>query len=381
MFQEVAAVGATFRPWVQAANRANRQPEHDLLRDWECRNPLQLITRTLDGVLATPAPAYAADVTAVLQEFRADLVVCSFFAIGAMVAAEAAATPYAVLMPNTYVLPAAGKPPFGLGAQPATGLVSRIRDRAVTALVQRAWNKGLDRVNNLRNSYGLEPISDIWDQIRQANKVLVLTSRSFDFPAELPSTVHYVGAVLDDPEWAADQPWTPPAGDGPLILVAMSSTFQDQTDCLQRVIDGLATLPVRGIVTTGQAIDPKSLRPRINVAVVSAAPHSEVLKHTKAVVTHGGHGTVVRSLAAGVPMVVLPQGRDQADNAARVTARGAGVTLKASASSADIADSVRLILNDACFRQAAERMGQVIRADTESGTLVTELENLLSTTD
>ena len=208
-----------------------------------------------------------------------------------------------------------------------------------------------------------------------------MTSRSFDFPAELPSTVHYVGAVLDDPEWAADQPWTPPAGDGPLILVAMSSTFQDQTDCLQRVIDGLATLPVRGIVTTGQAIDPKSLRPRINVAVVSAAPHSEVLKHTKAVVTHGGHGTVVRSLAAGVPMVVLPQGRDQADNAARVTARGAGVTLKASASSADIADSVRLILNDACFRQAAERMGQVIRADTESGTLVTELENLLSTTD
>ena len=32
--------------------------------------------------------------------------------------------------------------------------------------------------------------------------------------------------------------------------------------------------------------------------------------------THGGHGTVVRALAAGVSLVVLPHGRDQADNAA-----------------------------------------------------------------
>lgn len=378
MVDEVTATGGTFRPWVHAVNRPNRQPEHDPFRDWECRNPLQLISRTLDGLLASPAPAYAADFTAVLHEYRPDLAVCSFFALGAMVAAEAAGVRYDVLMPNTYVLPAAGKPPFGLGAQPASGLMSRIRDRAVTTLVQRQWNKGLDRLNDLRKDYGLEPMEDFWDQVRQANKVLVLTSHSFDFPAELPSTVRYVGAVLDDPAWAADQPWTPPPGDGPLVLVAMSSTFQDQADCLQRVIDGLAALPVCGIVTTGQAIDPGVLRPSHNVTVVAAAPHSEVLKHTKVVVTHGGHGTIVRALAAGVPIVALPQGRDQADNAARVTARGAGVTLKSTAASGMIAAAVRMVLDDPSFREAAERLGQAIHADAEPGVLVTELENSCS---
>jgi MGT family glycosyltransferase len=378
MLEEVAATGAAFRPWVRAVNRPNRQPEHDPFRDWECKNPLQLISRMLDGLLASPAPAYAADFTAVLDQYRPDLAVCSFFALGAMVAAEAAAVTYDVLMPNTYMLPAAGKPPFGLGAQPASGLMSRIRDGAVTTLVQRQWNRGLDRLNDLRTSYGREPIDDFWDQVRQANKVLVLTSRGFDFPGELPPTVRYVGAVLDDPAWAAGQPWKSPPGDGALVLVAMSSTFQDQADCLQRVIDGLAMLPVSGIVTTGQAIDPGALRPSHNVTVVGAAPHSEVLKHTRVVVTHGGHGTVVRALAAGVPMVIMPQGRDQADNAARVTARGAGVTLKSTAASEKVADAVRLVLDDPSFREAAEQLGQTIRTDAESGALVTELENLRS---
>lgn len=376
MLEEVAATGAAFRPWVHAVNRPNRRPEHDPFRDWECKNPLQLISRMLDGLLASPAPAYAADFTAVLDQNRPDRAVCSFFALGAMVAAEAAAVTYDVLMPNTYMLPAAGKPPFGLGAQPASGLMSRIRDGAVTTLVRRQWNRGLDRLNDLRTSYGLEPIDDFWDQVRQANKVLVLTSRGFDFPAELPPTVRYVGAVLDDPAWAANRPWTSPPGSNPLVLVAMSSTFQDQADCLQRVIDGLAMLPVDSIVTTGQAIDPGALRPSRNVIVVAAAPHSEVLKHTKVVVTHGGHGTVVRALAAGVPMVIMPQGRDQADNAARVTARGAGVTIKSTAASEKVADAVRLVLDDPSFREAAEQLGQTIRTDAESGVLVTELENL-----
>jgi MGT family glycosyltransferase len=380
MRDEINATGATFRPWVKALNRPNRRPEHDPLRDWESRNPLQLMAELLDRLLVGPAPAYASDVSAALQDLRPDVAVCSCFALGAMVAAEAASVPYAVLMTTPYLLPAPGMPPFGLGATPASGLMTRIRDRVVANVVQRQWNKGLDRLICLRRSYGLGPINDFWDQVRRANKVLVMTSRDFDFPAKLPPTVHYVGAVLDDPTWAADEPWTLPPGDRPLVLVTMSSTFQDQGGCLQRVIDGLATLPVRGLVTTGHAIDPKTLRSGDNVAVVPAAPHSEVLKHTNVVITHGGHGTVVRALAAGVPMVILPQGRDQADNAARVTARGAGVRLKATALSDKIADAVRSILDDARFQQAAKRLGQVIRADAQSGALVTELENIHSPT-
>jgi MGT family glycosyltransferase len=188
--------------------------------------------------------------------------------------------------------------------------------------------------------------------------------------------VRYVGAVLDDPAWATASPWTPPPGDDPLVLVAMSSTFQDHAGSLQRVADALGQLPVRGLLTTGPAMEPGALRPPANVTVVAAAPHSEVLRHAAAVVTHGGHGTVIRSLAAGVPMVVLPHGRDQADNATRLTMRGAALSLKRTASPDAVAAAVRRVLSEPSFRQGAERLGGSVRRDAASGSLLGELEDL-----
>ncbi len=375
MRDEVLAIGAAFRPWVRGINRPDRRPEHDVLRDWECRTPLQLFKRMLDTVLAGPAPDYAADLLAAVHDSRPDTVVCSFFSVGAMIGAESAGLPYVVLMANIYGLPAQGLPPFGTGGEPAAGRFGRARDRVVTALVARQWNKGLNRINSLRESFGLRPLDDFWDQVRRARKILVLTSPAFDFPAQMPDNVRYVGPVLDDPQWAIDKSWTPPPGNDPVVLVAMSTTPQDQIDCLQRAVDGLSALPVRGIVTTGPAVDPKALQPSGNVTVVASAPHSEVLKCASAVVTHGGHGTVIRSLAAGVPLVVMPQGRDQADNAARLVSRGAAITVKSSAPASTIGAAVIRVLDQPGFREAAERLGDRIRADAAADTLLSELES------
>ena len=182
--------------------------------------------------------------------------------------------------------------------------------------------------------------------------------------------------MLDDPGWAAG-PWTAPPGDGPLVLVALSSTFQDHAGCLQRIVDALGALPVRGLVTTGPALDPAELAAPANVLVVGAAPHSEVLRSAAAVVTHGGHGTVVRALAADVPMVVLHHGRDQADNAARASPPGEpALTVKRSASSDAIARAVRRLLDDPSFRTGAARLGRSIRRDAAGDALVDELEDL-----
>ena len=101
-----------------------------------------------------------------------------------------------------------------------------------------------------------------------------------------------------------------------------------------------------------------------------------MLEAAAAVVTHGGHGTVVRALAAGVPALVLPHGRDQADNAARLTSRGAGLKLKNGASPKAIASAVRRLLAEPKFRTDAERLGETIRRDAASGAAVAELEDL-----
>ena len=375
MIDDVRATGATFRRWVEAPNRPDRSPEHDPYRDWECKGSRQLFATLLEKQFAGPLRQYAADVDAAIAAHRPDVVLCAQFAFGAMVAAEAAGIPFDVLMPNVYLLPGEGVTPFGLGLRPAKGAPGRARDGVVRSMTHRMWDKGLTRLNTLREERGLEPVTHFMDQPTRARTVWVLTSAEFDFVGRVPANVRYVGPVLDDPNWAVDA-WAPPQGDDPLVLVGLSSTFQDHAGALQRIVDALSTLPVRAIVTTGPALDAGSVTGTANVEVVSSAPHSAVLEHAAAVVTHGGHGTVMKALAAGVPMVVLPHGRDQLDNAVRVSSRGAGVKLKKTASSAQIARAVSTVLADPAYRQSAAALGAVIRRDAADSTLIDELEQL-----
>ncbi len=374
---EVRATGATLRRWVRAPNRPDRRPEHDPCRDWECKNPWQLVDRLIKTLFVGPAARYAHDVSDAIAETRPSLVICSMFCLGGMVAAEAAGVPFDVLLPNIYPLPASGMPPFGIGLRPARSAIGRLRDRALNGCIERLWDtKGLPGVNALRAQHGLPALAHFLDQVRGARRQLVLTSSEFDFPATLPAGARYVGPVLDDPTWAASAPWTPPTGDAPLVLVAMSSTFQDQIGCLRRVVDAMRTMPVRVVVTTGPAIDAAALAPPANTTVVTSAPHRQVLQHAAVVVTHGGHGTVMKSLAAGVPMVLLPHGRDQPDTAARVTARGAGLTVKRTAGPNTIAAAVRQVLQNGSYRAAARQLGQAVRQDARSDALIRELEDV-----
>jgi MGT family glycosyltransferase len=236
------------------------------------------------------------------------------------------------------------------------------------------WNAHLAPVNAARAELGLDPLEGVWEQLDHAGRVLLLSSSAFDFPAELPENVRYVGARLDDPAWAEE--WQPPQGDEPLVLASLSTSNMDQLGLLRRIVDGLGALPVRGVVTTGHAVDPEELPSPEGVQVLRSAPHSAVLEHASAVVTHGGHGTVIKALAADVPLVVLPMGRDQLDNATRVTERGAGLRLEPDASSEAIAAAVRRLLDEPGVRDAATRLGSRLRAEAQSDEAVAELERL-----
>ena len=194
-------------------------------------------------------------------------------------------------------------------------------------MMSRLFDKGLDQLNEARRANGLEPVGSVLENFERADRLLLMTSRAFEYESFTPPpNVRLVGPRLDDPAWAGD--WTPPAGDAPLVLVGMSSTYMDHADVLQRGHRRARRAPVRGLVTTGPAIALDAIDAPANVTVVERAPHREVLRHASAVVTHAGHGTVLKALAAGVPVVAMPLGRDQLDNAARVAHHGAGLRLK-----------------------------------------------------
>jgi MGT family glycosyltransferase len=376
VMEDVRATGAEIIRWLRAPNRKDRRPEHDPARDWECKYPWQLVDRIAKTLIVGPAADYAHDVSEAINRHRPDAVICSMFCVGGMVAAEAAGIPFVALFANVYPLPADGLPPFGTGLRPARGPLGRSRDRVLNRVTEYLWDaSGLSQLNALRRQYGLAPVSHTLDQVRSARRQLVQTSADFDFPWRLPASVHYVGPVLDDPVWAQTS-WMPPAGDTPLVLVALSSTFQDQVGCLQRVLDALATLAIRGVMTTGPAVDATELHPPANVAILERAPHQHILRHAALLVTHGGHGTAMKGLAAGVPMVLLPHGRDQGDTATRVTMRGEGIALKRTAPSSTIAAEVRRVLQNGSYRTAAQRLGEIIRRDAQRDALVRELESI-----
>ncbi|MGW9629620.1 glycosyltransferase [Agromyces sp. NPDC055520] len=361
------SAGATFRPTTGRVT-----PPFD---DWAIRTPPGIARGMAEHMITGPAPVQAADTAKAIGELRPDLVVVSSFAVGAMIAAASRGVPFDLLIPNTYALPAKGMPPFGVGLKPGHGSMGALRDRAFGAAGRRLFDHfALAQLNTVRTDYGLEPVATMWNQMQDARRQLVLTSAAFDFPAELPANARYVGPILDDPSWAAETSWTPPAGDDPLVLVAMSSTFQNHVECLQRITDALGTLPVRGVVTTGPAVEPSALRAPVNVSVVASAPHRLVMQHASLVVTHGGHGTVIKTLAAGLPLVILHHGRDQADNAVRVTERGAGVAISRRSSSRRIARAVAEVLGDDRYRQAAARLGRVVVQDAAGTALLDELE-------
>jgi UDP:flavonoid glycosyltransferase YjiC (YdhE family) len=93
-------------------------------------------------------------------------------------------------------------------------------------------------------------------------------------------------------------------------------------------------------------------------------------------ITHCGHGTTLKGLAAGVPLVCMPMGRDQNDTAARVVHAGAGVRLAPGASAARIAAAVQRVLAEPGFKQAATRLEHAIRTREGCSDAVTVLERL-----
>jgi MGT family glycosyltransferase len=360
------AAGCDYLPWQTAPQIGSVAEQTDMIREFETGSPLKRLRRVRERVMVGPAGFFARDVMDAATRHAADAVLVEGTIPGMVIGAEATRLPFAALMANIYARPTRGLPPFGTGWSQARGPASRAREAAALFAIQRASAGMTKQLNAVRAAYGLSPVEELLGMLDHANAVLVLTSPSFDFATpHLPSNVRYVGPQLDDPGWAGG--WEDTADDDrPLVLVGLSSVHQAQAETLERISAALGRLPVRGLVTTGRAVDPAAVSAPANVDVVRAAPHSLVLRRAAAVVTHAGHGTVMRSLAAGVPLVCLPMGRDQKDDTVRVLRLGAGVRVRSSAPPEQIAAAVGRVLEDERYAVAARSFATVLAEEART---------------
>jgi UDP:flavonoid glycosyltransferase YjiC (YdhE family) len=352
--------------------------ETDSIRDWEARTRLGAGMRMLKNGLFAFVVDVSRDCAELLERWPADVVVFDWMLTGAAVAAEGAGVPAVALVHCPYPLPLDGVPPlFSGGLRPTDSPLGKLRDRLLNRIATRLLAPGLPLVNKARSEQGLAPL-DAWAaQLLGAREICVMTAPELDFSSRgaLPANVRYVGPAFEpySREWRS--PWPNTNGDR-LVVVSFSTSYMNQQALAQRVLDALAGLPLRALLTAGPALDVQALRIPANARAVDFVPHRAVLPHAALMVTHAGWQTVNAALADGVPLVCIPDGRDQPDNAARVLACGAGVRVRKSASPAKLRRVIAAALEDPALARGASAMAQALARSDGALTIADTVERL-----
>jgi UDP:flavonoid glycosyltransferase YjiC (YdhE family) len=294
------------------------------------------------------------DLQRLIEEVDPDILLIDLMSVGAAAIAEASGLPWAQWIPLFQQASLDGSPartllrvPFGL--HPA----------------------GFDVLNGPRVALGLRPLDreDAWP----APLNLYLTAPPFEVgELDFPSSFALVGPTWWEPA-SAPLPWLDEL-QAPVVLATASSEFQPDRAIVETTLAAMAGAGT--VVATTAAHEPASFDRPPNARVERWLPHLQLLQHVDVVVCHGGMGITQKALAAGVPVCVVPHGRDQFEVAGRVAAAGAGTVVMPDQLSA--AGLRRAIHDAARLRPGAQRVAASFAAQGGAVAAATAVESLRS---
>jgi UDP-glucoronosyl and UDP-glucosyl transferase len=220
--------------------------------------------------------------------------------------------------------------------------------------------------------YWFQPLS------QRATLILHATDPAFDvLPARLPEHHRYVGPLLwETPAIAPAFLRTPGP---PWVLVSLSTLPQDgEVEIARAAIRALQNEVVRVLIT----LAPEHARTALgavpdHVYLSDYVPHSTVLPGSRLVISHAGHGIVMKALYHGVPMVLVPWGRDQPGVAARAAALGVAVVVpRDGCTDAAVAQAVRRILDDPRYTERVGTVSKRLQAEDAVTAACVQVESL-----
>jgi UDP:flavonoid glycosyltransferase YjiC (YdhE family) len=298
------------------------------LDDWKATNRRAALTL---GVAAFGRRAVyeVADLTDAVARVHPDALLVDVNCWGALSVAEVGGIPWACFSPYTPPLRAPGIPPFGLGLRPLPGVLGRVRDAVVRTSVTNHLEKVmLPPINSIRTDVKLRPVASMDKFLRRAPLMLVASGMPFQYPhGDWGDAVQMIGPCVLDPGPATVPDWLG-AIERPIVLVTTSSEKQADEKLVLTAVAALADEPVH-VVATLPAGQPDGVATSPNATVCRFVPHGVVLDRAVCAVTHGGMGATQKSLARGVPVCVVPFGRDQFEVARRVEVARCGTRLPA----------------------------------------------------
>jgi UDP:flavonoid glycosyltransferase YjiC (YdhE family) len=339
--------------WVETIERW-RQPAEEMGLRFVPAPGYIALRRPLPGMPSRPTLAEIVEsLVPLMQELRPDVVVNDFFYVPASLAAELEGLRRATLVPHPYPVNEAGLPYFLVSLLPPRTPVGAAGWRLMRPWFARRAREARRELNFARSDVGLPPQRRLYGGISDGLG-MVATYPQLEYPRRWPPHVHVTGPMLFElPHPDIELP----DDDAPLVLVA-GSTAQDQELRLVRTaIRAFEGEPVRVLVSLNQQGRTWPEPVPENVTVVDWVSYTQVLPRASVVLTNGGHGTVVRALSEGVPLVVCPAGGDMGENGARVAWSGAGLMLPwAMLGPGPLRWAMRRVLADGSFAERARRM-------------------------
>ena len=306
-----------------------------------------------DGSEGPTAADAAKALVPTMEETRPDLVVSDILTVAPALAAEMTGAPVATLIPHVYPPQEAGMPFFAFGFLPPRTALGRAGWRRWQPLLEAGLRQGRDEYNETRARVGLPPLDRLHSGLSD-ELILVATFPQLEYPRRWPEHVEVTGPMFFEvPHPEIEMP----EGDEPLVLVAPSTAQDLESTLVRAALEALADEPVRVVATTNLMRKARQIEAPSNAIVVDWVSYAQVMPEADLVISHGGHGTSVRALAEGVPVLSCPAFGDMAENGARITWAGAGLMLP------------RPLLGPRALRAAARRILRKPRFAERAGEL------------
>jgi MGT family glycosyltransferase len=317
LMQDRGFAAASISPQIEAL-------PHD---DYQARTPQQKLKRGV-ARFAERARHEIPDLRAAIEAEHPDGILVDCMAWGASAVAATWEGPWAQWFPYPLPVPSSEVPPFGPGLRPASGPLGRLRDRVLRPLLIGSMQKAfLPVINSTRATVGAPRFESLEDMFTAPPLLLYMTAEPLEYPrSEWPACVRMVGPCCWDPPAAAPA-WLE-AIERPIVLVSTSSEFQDDGRLVATALEALAEEDVY-VIATLPAAELPGVQVPANARVEPFVPHTPLLERAVCAVTHDGAGVTQKALASGVPVCVVPFGRDQLEVARRVEFAGAGSRLPA----------------------------------------------------
>jgi UDP:flavonoid glycosyltransferase YjiC (YdhE family) len=218
-------------------------------------------------------------------------------------------------------------------------------------------NVGLEHgrrdLNVQRARLGLSPVQRFHGGV-SPDLALVATFPQLEYPRRWPAGVEITGPMtFEVPHLDIELP----PGDAPLVLVAPSTAHDSNNHLVRTALKALADEPVRVVATTNRVVPQEPIEVPANAILVDWLSYSQLMPAASLVISHGGHGTVCRALAAGAPILICPFTGDMSETAMRVAWAKVGLSVPwRLCKPRPLRWAARRLLGDDSFAERAERL-------------------------